>query len=126
MGKIREAFTRKKMDYEKELYRGTIKQVMKVRGLRAINLHNYRTWKSSMDETLPNTVESVHSIKLDIQDGYINAYASSKSPLRCGDKIENVSAEDYSRLFSEVNAILADESRIPSKARRNIMVKVCR
>lgn len=126
MGKIRDAISRKKMDYEKELYRGTIKQVMKVRGLRAINLHNYRTWKSSMDEVLPNTVENVHSIKLDIQDGYINAYASSKSSFRCGDKIENVSAEDYSRLFSEVNAILADESRIPTRARRNIMVKVCR
>lgn len=126
MSKIKDAIRKKKMDYEKELYRGTIKQVMKVRGLRTINLHNYRKWKSSMDEVIQNTVENVHSIKLDIQDGYINAYAPSKSPLRCGGKIENVSAEDYSRLFSEVNSILADEGRIPAKERKNIMVKVCR
>ena len=106
-------------NYEKELYRGTIKQIMKVRGLRTISLDNYNKWLKR-----PNTT-GVHSLKLDIQDGYINAYQYSNSG-RCGLMIADAPTELYAGVYQQVNEILEHEGEIPTNVRRNILVKLSR
>ena len=78
-------------DYNKEQYRGTLKQIMKVRGLRTISIANYINWLNANGEKLE--VPSIHSLKLDIQDGYINAYGWNGK--KCGGKIEDFSADGY-------------------------------
>ena len=52
----------KKFDLKKEEFRGSIKQLMTVRGLRMINLANYNAWAGNVDKKLAN----IHSIKIDI------------------------------------------------------------
>ena len=55
----------KKENFHKEQIRGTIKQLMKVRGLRSISIANYNKWK------MKEKNKWLHSLKLDIQDGYL-------------------------------------------------------
>lgn len=105
-------------NYEKELYRGTIKQIMKVRGLRTISLANYNEWNGTKNET------GVHSLKLDVQNGYVNIYGYKNN--RCGDQINDVTAEMYSGVYKQVMDIVNNEHTIPSKIKRNILVKVFR
>lgn len=102
MGKLKYIFGKlmKTPNYQKEQYRGTIKQIMKVRGLRTISLANYNKWVNEA------SVNGVHSLKLDIQDGYMNIYGYSKSG-RCGDVINDAPAELYESVFNQVNDILA-------------------
>jgi len=109
----------KRTNYQKELYRGTIKQIMKVRGLRAISLENYNKWLGTKNTT------GVHSLKLDIQDGYINIYDYKKNG-GCGSVINDASAELYEGVYNEVNNILRREDEIPGKVRRNILVRLSR
>ena len=109
----------KRTNYQKELYRGTIKQIMKVRGLRAISLENYNKWLGKKNQT------GVHSLKLDIQDGYINIYGYKPNG-RCGIAINDASAELYEGVYNEVNEILNKENEIPTKVRRNILVRLSR
>lgn len=106
-------------NYEKELYRGTIKQIMKVRGLRTISLDNYNKWLKQPNPT------GVHSLKLDIQDGYINAYEYRQNGT-CGCMINDASTELYASVYNQVNEILAREGEIPTKVKRNILVKLSR
>lgn len=105
-------------NYEKELYRGTIKQIMKVRGLRTISLANYNEWNGTKNET------GVHSLKLDVQDGYVNIYGYKNN--RCGEQINDATAEMYAGVYKQVMDIVNKEHTIPSKIKRNILVKVFR
>jgi hypothetical protein len=106
------------LDYNKEQYRGTLKQIMKVRGLRTISIANYYNWRTNNGKTMEQP--SVHSLKLDIQDGYINAYGWD------GKKIEDATASEYRSAYDIVNDMLANEHNIPYRIRRNIFVKVSR
>lgn len=110
---------KKNVDLQKEQYRGTIKQLMKVNGLRTISLSNYKNWKEEQD------FKGFHSVKVDIQDGYINLYGYSDKG-RCGHVINDVTAEQYQNVYHTVLNILADESKIPYKVRKNILVKMSR
>lgn len=116
---------KKTPNYQKELYRGTIKQIMKVRGLRTISLANYNSWlkETGVSQISPN-VAQVHSLKLDVQDGYVNIFGYNKN--KCGEKIENASAELYEGVYNQVMDIINKEHVIPSKIKRNILVKVFR
>ena len=109
-------------DYQKEQYRGTLKQIMKVRGLRTISISNYEDWKAANGEGTERGC--IHSLKLDLQDGYINAYGYNGA--KCGEKIEDCSGNQYKYALNVVNEIIARESEIPYKVRRNIFVKMCR
>lgn len=109
---------KKTPNYQKELYRGTIKQIMKVRGLRTISLANYMDWLKLPNET------GVHSLKLDVQDGYVNIYGYNNN--RCGEQINDASAELYEGVYKQVMDIIHNENKIPSKVKRNILVKVFR
>lgn len=109
----------KTFDFDKEQYRGTVKQLMKVRGIRKINLDNFFRLKNW------DNLTGVHSIKIDLQDGYINLYAYSESG-RCGKLIEDVSTETYKGVYDTVMCIFNDEKNIPTKDRRNILVHLGR
>ena len=113
---------KRNFDYNKEQSRGTLKQIMKVRGLRTISIANYVKWLNDNGATLSNP--NVHSVKLDLQDGYINAYGWKGN--KCGEKIEDLSSEGYANVLETVRSILADEGNIPYRVRRNIFVKMCR
>lgn len=109
-------------NYSKEQYRGTLKQIMKVNGLRTISLANYIKWLNENGCNLSNP--TVHSLKIDIQDGYINAYGWNGN--KCGDKIDDLSANEYGNVLTIVNSMLVDEKKMPYKVKRNIFVKVAR
>ena len=109
-------------DYNKEQYRGTLKQIMKVRGLRTISIANYINWLNSNGKDIE--IPSVHSLKLDLQDGYINAYGWNGN--HCGGKIEDFSSDGYRYALGVVRDILDNYEKIPYNVRRNILVKMCR
>lgn len=108
--------TKKSIDYQKEQYRGTLKQIMKVRGLRAISLTNYNKWVNMF----PFETSTVHSLKIDIQDGYINLFTHQN------EKIDDAPVQLYHDVYERVNEILQNEKNIPYKIKRNILVKVGR
>lgn len=114
----------KSLNYQKEQYRGTIKQIMKVRGLRTISLANYNAWKGNEVNE-----DGVHSLKLDLQDGYVNIYGfkkNSKNKLVCGDAVQDASVEFYKNAYEQVMSLLTEEYMIPSKIKRNILVRLAR
>ena len=113
----------KNYDYQKEQYRGTIKQIMKVRGLRTISLANYNDWKG----VSANPNSDVHSLKLNLQDGYVNIYGygrTSKGRIICGQMLEDDAATvAYKSAYDQVMEIISREKDIPYKVRKNILVK---
>ena len=109
-------------DYNKEQSRGTLKQIMKVRGLRTISIANYFKWLNSNGGNA--SVPSVHSLKLDLQDGYINAYGWNGD--RCGEKIEDLSSENYANVLATVQNMLINEPKMPYRVKRNVFVKMSR
>lgn len=109
-------------NYSKEQCRGTLKQIMKVRGLRTISIANYISWLNENGCNFGNP--TVHSLKIDIQDGYINAYGWNGQ--KCGNKIDDLSPEEYGNVLALVNSMLIDEGKMPYKVKRNIFVKMCR
>ena len=114
----------KNLNYQKEQDRGTIKQIMKVRGLRTISLANYNTWKGRT----PGENE-IHSLKLDIQDGYLNIYGYSvngKGNLACGQAIQDAPESLYEKAYRQVMNLISDEAKIPYRVRKNILVKLAR
>lgn len=117
-------FKMKNLNYQKEQYRGTIKQIMKVRGLRTISLANYNTWKGNENDVK----NGVHSLKLDIQDGYLNIYGYKQNTAKvtCGAEIEDASVDTYRNAYEQVMSIIGDEHSIPYKVRKNILVKLSR
>ena len=112
----------KKENFQKEQIRGTIKQLMKVRGLRSISIANYNKWK------MKEKNKWLHSLKLDIQDGYLYMYGFRKSEndSRAGERLENLSIDQYDEAYRQVRNILADEDKIPSNIKRNILIKMSR
>ena len=112
----------KKENSRKEQIRGTIKQLMKVRGLRSISITNYNKWKRQEEN------QWLHSLKLDIQDVYLYMYGFRKSEndSRAGERLENLSIDQYDEAYTQVKNILADEDKIPSNIKRNILVKMAR
>lgn len=126
LSNLRNRRMEKKLNYQKELCRGTLKQIMKVRGLRTISLANYYEWCKENNIAYNLNACPVHSLKIDIQDGYLNAYDFNKNSKRCGEKLENASADVYTNALNEVNSILANESNIPTKVKRNILVRMAR
>ena len=112
----------KKENFRKEQIRGTIKQLMKVRGLRSISITNYNKWKRQEEN------QWLHSLKLDIQDGYLYMYGFRKSEndSRAGERLENLSIDQYDEAYRQVRNILADEDKIPSNIKRNILIKMSR
>ena len=112
----------KKENFHKEQIRGTIKQLMKVRGLRSISIANYYKWK------VKEKNKWLHSLKLDIQDGYLYLYGFRKSEndSRAGERLENLSIDQYDEAYRQVRNILADEDKIPSNIKRNILIKMSR
>lgn len=116
----------KSTNYKKEEYRGTLKQIMKVRGLRTISLSNYNIWRGNTPD-----VNGIHSLKLDLQSGYLNIFgyrvASKSGRLMCSpDAIENASAETYKKVYNQVMDILNNEAEIPANVRKNILVRLAR
>ena len=115
----------KVLDYKKELYRGTIKQIMKVRGLRCISVSNYNRWKGT-----PEGESGIHSLKLDVQNGYVNAYGyhtCKNNRLVCSQEaIQDAPAEFYEKAFNVVMEIIQNEPFIPYSVRKNILVRVAR
>ena len=116
----------KSTNYKKEEYRGTLKQIMKVRGLRTISLSNYNVWRGNTPD-----VNGIHSLKLDLQSGYLNIFgyrvASKSGRLMCSpDAIENASAETYKKVYNQVMDILSNEAEIPTNVRKNILVRMAR
>lgn len=112
----------KKENFRKEQIRGTIKQLMKVRGLRSISIANYNKWN------MKEKNKWLHSLKLDIQDGYLYFYGFRKSEndSRAGERLENLSIDQYNEAYTQIMDILADEDKIPSNVKRNILVKIAR
>ena len=112
----------KKENFRKEQIRGTIKRLMKVRGLRSISIANYNKWKGQEEN------QWLHSLKLDIQDGYLYLYGFRKSDndFRAGERLENLSIDQYNEAYTQIMDILADEDKIPSNVKRNILVKIAR
>ena len=112
----------KKENFRKEQIRGTIKRLMKVRGLRSISIANYNKWKGQEEN------QWLHSLKLDIQDGYLYMYGFRKSEndSRAGERLENLSFDQYDEAYTQVINILADEHKMPSNVKRNILVKMGR
>ena len=121
---IKKIFMQKvnKENFHKEQIRGTIKQLMKVRGLRSISIANYNKWK------MKEKNKWLHSLKLDIQDGYLYMYGFRKSEndSRAGERLENLSIDQYDEAYRQVRNILADEDKIPSNIKRNILIKMSR
>lgn len=114
----------KKENFRKEQIRGTIKQLMRVRGLRSISISNYEHWKNKES----NNNQWLHSLKLDLQDGYLYfyGYRDVVGDTRAGKRLKDLSMEQYSYASNQVENILNDESEIPSNLKRNILVKMAR
>lgn len=114
----------KSLNFQKEQYRGTLKQFMKVRGLRSISIANYNKWlESNKQETIKTPV---HSLKIDIQDGYLNLFGYSLNRNVCGPKIEDASVDAYMSAYNIVISIFENEKKIPSRIKRNILVSISR
>ena len=111
----------KKFDLKKEEFRGSIKQLMSVRGLRMINIANYNAWAGNVDKKLAN----IHSIKIDIMTGFVNLYANGNGN-RAGEKLDDVSVDVYKKVYNCVLEIFKNEGDIPAAMKRNILVRVSR
>ena len=111
----------KKFDLKKEEFRGSIKQLMSVRGLRMINLANYNAWAGKVDKKLAN----IHSIKIDIMTGFVNLYTNGNGG-RAGKKLDDVHSDIYKKVYNLVLEIFKHEGDIPGDLKRNILVRVSR
>lgn len=109
-----------KNDYRKFQIRGAIKEIMRNYGLRTISLKNYKDFLNTELVT-----DNVHSVKYDIMNGYIKFHKYKENNDKCGDAFDTVSIETYQKIYSIILSIL-DNEQIPSKIKRNILVKVNR
>ena len=114
----------KNLDYKKEEYRGAIKQIMKMRGLRSISLANYYRWKEGTEANVHN----VHSLKIGIMDGYLDLYKYKPiiGSTKCGEVLEDAPFNTYEQVYNDVMEILSNEKHIPYKVKRNILVGLSR
>ena len=118
----RKVINRAKSSYEKYQLRGAIKEIMRNYGLRTISLANYNKWSGT------ETVAGIHSVKYDIMNGYIKAYGYKQgdSLRRCGDPLETISNNDYKEIYNILESLITNKHDIPSKQKRNILIKVNR
>lgn len=107
-----------KNSFEKYQLRGAIKEIMRNYGLRTISLANYNKYLGN------DTVTGIHSVKYDIMNGYIHLHDYNPNG-KCGSAQENVNIETYNYVYNTILNILKKED-IPSKVKRNILVKVNR
>lgn len=111
---------RKTFNFEKEQYRGTIKQLMKVRGFRTLSISNYYLWKSATSDNLVD-VGNVATLKYNLQDGYLNMFDKYNNKID-----DETAASVYKNVYNVVVEMLENEYNIPYKKRRNILVKINR
>ena len=96
--------------------RGPMKEYMMLRRIRRIDIYNYLEWKGFMPTTFP-----VRSIKIDLLNSYLYMYDVNNR------KIDNDTANTlYPQVYDMVMEIFNNETVIPSKKKRNILVKVSR
>lgn len=105
--------------YEKFQVRGAIKEIMRNYGLRTISLSNYEKFTDKPNNT------GIHSVKYDIMNGYIHLH-SYKENGKCGLPLDSVSMNTYNDVYSTILTILKNEEMIPTKIKRNILVRVNR
>ena len=112
-----------KQNYEKFQIRGAIKEIMRNYGVRTISLKNYFYYLG-----ITPTVDGIHSLRFDIMNGYIKAYAYKKGDMRkrCGDPIESISIYEYKIIYDILDSLVTNRHNIPSKIKRNILIKVNR
>ena len=112
-----------KQNYEKFQIRGAIKEIMRNYGIRTISLKNYFDYLGTT-----TTLNDIHSVRYDIMNGYIKAYAYKKGDklLRCGEPIETISLNDYKIIYDILESLVTNRHNIPSKIKRNILIKVNR
>lgn len=117
---------KKSLDFEKISLRASLKDMMKMRSLRTINVYNYRLWKYGKDADKHSPW--LHSLKLNILNGYMDVFGPRVGipDHRSGSIIEDVTLPQYQEAYKMVKEILSDEACIPSKVKRNILVKVNR
>lgn len=106
--------------YEKFQIRGAIKEIMRNYGLRTISLSNYYKYLN-----ISPIIKNVHSVRYDIMNGYIKVHQYDNKN-RCGDAFETVDIKTYNSVYSTIIDILDNEYKIPSRIKRNILVKVNR
>jgi hypothetical protein len=118
-------FTNMKQNYEKFQIRGAIKEIMRNYGLRTISIKNYYEY---LKQPCPDALSGIHSVKYDIMNGYIIAYnfKANDKLRRCGDPIGTVANDTYREIYNVLESLAKNEHNIPSKVKRNIMVKVNR
>ncbi len=112
-----------KQNYEKFQIRGAIKEIMRNYGVRTISLKNYFDYLG-----ITPTVDNIHSLRYDIMNGYIKAYGYKQgdSLRRCGDPLETISNDDYKEIYNILESLITNKHDIPSKQKRNILIKVNR
>lgn len=117
---------KKPLDFEKISLRASLKDMMKMRSLRSINVYNYRLWKYGKDADKHSPW--LHSLKLNILNGYMDVFGprTGTPDHRSGNIIEDVSLQQYQEVYNMIKEILSDEVYIPTKVKRNILVKVNR
>lgn len=117
---------KKPLDFEKISLRASLKDMMKMRSLRTINVYNYRLWKYGKDADKHSPW--LHSLKLNILNGYMDVFGPREGmpDHRSGSIIEDVTLPQYQEAYGIVREILYDEAHIPARVKRNILVKVNR
>jgi hypothetical protein len=111
-----------RQDYHKEEIRGTIKEIMKTRGLRSISLSNYNRWKER-----DTTGMWLHSVKINMEDGYLYMYDFNRSNRRQpGERYEKPTMAMYEEAYKQIREVLNNEDKMPFKIKRNILVKMNR
>ena len=114
---------KKSLDLKKITLRASLKDIMKMRGLRSISISNYRRYQG--DEN-PNTYW-LHSLRLDPMSGYINMFSPrTGTDPRAGAIITDTTLSQYQEAYKVVQDILTAEPTIPSKIKRNILVAINR
>jgi hypothetical protein len=114
------------INYGLEFYRGSIKQLMKVKHLRQINFKNFvENYAKDEENTKLLRELNLHSVKYDVMTGYIDLYRQSKGK-QSGEIIMDAPIELYKIAFLLMTDILRVEKEIPYKMRRSILVGVYR
>lgn len=112
-----------KQNYEKFQVRGAIKEIMRNYGIRTISIKNYFEYLG-----ITPTIENVHSVRYDIMNGYINAfgYKENDPKRRCGEPLGSISNDTYKEIYNILENLITNKYNIPSKQKRNILIKVNR
>ncbi len=115
---------------EKFQLRGAIKEIMRNYNLRTISIANFEKWARQFAKDympIKNAMECVdkdiHSVKYDIMNGYIKVYHFNDKGM-AGKPFDSVDNETYGLIYNTIIDIMT--LNIPSKVKKNILVKVNR